>query len=388
MITRSAVVPRLLTRTRVRFAAAIVPLSVLSVSWTLGVAGAGVGPVSAGAPAPSAPAHSGEAPGQSVDVPATLSEQQGVVRPVRIASVAAAGSKLIPGPALAAYQRAATVMDAADEKCGLEWPLVAAIGKAESDHGAANGSTLRVDGVAVPAIVGVPLDGSPGRAAISDTDGGRLDRDRGWDRAVGPMQFIPTTWGVVGVDADGDGQRNPQDIDDAALAAAVYLCSGDEDLSTAAGQRTAVLRYDHSQSYADSVLAIARSYVAGAADPVGAGLAVSPAGQSVSGPRPVNMVRASRRAAKQSPRTRDAGPATRETPSSVISPGKSGAGAPAGGGGTGGDVDKPPPKPSAPLQPVVDLVTTSEAILACTLSGLSGLLEPVRFKACVADRTS
>ena len=50
------------------------------------------------------------------------------------------------------------------------------------------------------------------------------------------MQFIPSTWAVVGVDADGDGERNPQDIDDAALAAAVYLCSGNEDLSTDAGR--------------------------------------------------------------------------------------------------------------------------------------------------------
>ena len=51
------------------------------------------------------------------------------------------------------------------------------------------------------------------------------------------MQFIPSTWSVVGVDADGDAQRNPQDIDDAALATAVYLCSGDDDLATdGAGQ--------------------------------------------------------------------------------------------------------------------------------------------------------
>ena len=45
------------------------------------------------------------------------------------------------------------------------------------------------------------------------------------------MQFIPSTWPVVKVDADGDGKRNPQDIDDAALATAVYLCSGKDNLS-------------------------------------------------------------------------------------------------------------------------------------------------------------
>ncbi len=60
------------------------------------------------------------------------------------------------------------------------------------------------------------------------------------------MQFIPSTWDIVGVDADGDGQKNPQDIDDAALATAVYLCAGTQDLSTTEGQRAAVFSYNHS----------------------------------------------------------------------------------------------------------------------------------------------
>lgn len=50
------------------------------------------------------------------------------------------------------------------------------------------------------------------------------------------------------------------DIDDAALAAAVYLCSGKDDLSTEAGQRSAVYRYNHSQKYVDLVLRITRAY--------------------------------------------------------------------------------------------------------------------------------
>ena len=77
------------------------------------------------------------------------------------------------------------------------------------------------------------------------------------------MQFIPSTWSVVGVDADGDAKRNPQDIDDAALATAVYLCSGPDDLSTDAGQRAAVYRYNHSQSYVDLVLSIMNAYLDG-----------------------------------------------------------------------------------------------------------------------------
>ncbi len=77
------------------------------------------------------------------------------------------------------------------------------------------------------------------------------------------MQFIPSTWSVVGVDADGDAKRNPQDIDDASLATAVYLCSGDDDLATDAGRRSSVFRYNHSEEYVDLVLAFYDAYVAG-----------------------------------------------------------------------------------------------------------------------------
>ena len=77
------------------------------------------------------------------------------------------------------------------------------------------------------------------------------------------MQFIPSTWSVVGVDGDGDGKRNPQDIDDAALATAVYLCSGDEDLSTPPASGSAVYRYNHSQDYVDLVLSIMAAYAEG-----------------------------------------------------------------------------------------------------------------------------
>ena len=117
--------------------------------------------------------------------------------------------------------------------------------------------------MATPGIYGVALDGQNNTKAISDSDAGVYDNDTQWDRAVGPMQFIPSTWQVVGVDADDDASRNPQDIDDAALAAAVYLCSGDGDLSTVAGQRAAVYRYNHSDAYVDLVLKIMNAYLEG-----------------------------------------------------------------------------------------------------------------------------
>ena len=187
----------------------------------------------------------------------------------------------IPPSALAAYQRAETVINTADNSCHISWQLIAAIGRVESDHGRFGVSSLNADGLATPGIFGIALDGSNNTARIMDSDAGLYDSDAKFDRAVGPMQFIPSTWRVVGVDADSDAERNPQDIDDAALAAAVYLCSGSDDLSTLAGQRAAVHRYNHSESYVDLVLSIMAAYldinVAGPNSIVSAGYAVDPA---------------------------------------------------------------------------------------------------------------
>jgi hypothetical protein len=169
----------------------------------------------------------------------------------------------IPAPALSAYQRAAQIIDAADKKCNIPWELLAAIGRVESNHGRADGNTLTAKGVSTPGIYGPELNGRNGTQAITDTDGGQLDKDTVYDRAVGPMQFIPSTWQVVKVDADGDNVRNPQDIDDASLGTAVYLCSGNENLSTRAGQESAVYRYNHNHDYVNLVLRIMEAYAAG-----------------------------------------------------------------------------------------------------------------------------
>lgn len=169
----------------------------------------------------------------------------------------------IPAVAIAAYMRAATVINAADKGCHLDWEILAAIGRVESNHGRFAGSSLDDQGVATPPILGLRLDGTHGTTRIADTDAGEYDGDKRFDRAVGPMQFIPSTWSYVGVDADGDGKRDPQDIQDASLGAAVYLCVGKGDLSTQEGQRAAVYRYNHSQRYVDLVLSIARGYASG-----------------------------------------------------------------------------------------------------------------------------
>lgn len=168
----------------------------------------------------------------------------------------------IPAPALRAYQNAADIMAAAAPSCHLPWSLLAGIGRVESDHGRFGGNTFDAGGTVHPGIIGPALNGV-GVAAISDTDGGRWDGDPVWDHAVGPMQFIPSTWKAVGIDANGDGVADPENIDDAALAAGVYLCAYGTDLSTQAGARTAVFGYNHSAAYVAEVLALAHGYASG-----------------------------------------------------------------------------------------------------------------------------
>jgi Transglycosylase SLT domain len=166
----------------------------------------------------------------------------------------------IPVRALEAYRAAASLVGAADAACHIDWALLAAIGRVESNHARFGGNHLDSAGVAQPGIIGMRLDGTNGTARIMDTDGGRLDRDPIYDRAVGPMQFIPSTWRVVGVDANRDGVKNPQDMTDAATSTAIYLCSGPGDLSRSGDLHGAIMRYNPSESYVRTVTAIADAY--------------------------------------------------------------------------------------------------------------------------------
>jgi Transglycosylase SLT domain len=245
-------------------ATALVPLALLSGAWTTSLTMTG----SANADGRDGHLPDGTTvPDQAIKAPASVSGPgeiaPGVPRGQADRVIADASTNGIPAAALAAYQRAAQVIDTADKGCHIDWTLVAAIGRVESNHGRYGGNTLDSRGVSRPGIYGIPLDGRNGTSRISDSDAGQYDRDPQYDRAVGPMQFIPSTWSVVGVDGDGDGRRNPQDVDDAALATAVYLCSGDEDLSTTKGQESAVYRYNHSREYVDLVLSIMRAYAEG-----------------------------------------------------------------------------------------------------------------------------
>ncbi|HMA47226.1 MAG TPA: lytic murein transglycosylase, partial [Frankiaceae bacterium] len=153
----------------------------------------------------------------------------------------------IPPLVLAAYRAAQRRIGAEQPGCHLGWPVLAGIGRVESDHGRQGGRTLIApDGTVTPTILGPVLDGSAGTAAIPDTDRSTLDGDPRWDRAVGPMQFIPSTWRASGRDGNGDGRADPDNVYDAALAAAGYLCRAGADLRDPARLAAAIRAYNPS----------------------------------------------------------------------------------------------------------------------------------------------
>ncbi|GHG77456.1 lytic transglycosylase domain-containing protein [Streptomyces griseocarneus] len=192
----------------------------------------------------------------------------------------------IPATALAAYKNAEAIAKEKYPSCHIPWQLVAGIGKVESHH-AAMGGRLNPDGTTERQILGPQLTGGE-FAKITDTDGGRWDGDKLYDRAVGPTQFIPSTWVLFGADGNGDGVQDPNNIFDAAAATARYLCSGNKDLTRAADLDKAVLSYNNSREYVNAVLAWMRTYQKGEVGPVpdGPGLPPSPSGNTPAGTQP------------------------------------------------------------------------------------------------------
>ena len=154
----------------------------------------------------------------------------------------------IPPAFAEAYLAAAT-------RCpGLPAPVIAAIGKVESNHGRHGGSSVGPNGIVQPPIIGIPLDGRPGVALIRDTDNGRLDGDPRYDRAVGPFQFIPSTWALY--ERHVGGPRNPHSVTDAVQAVVWHLCPE----GTLTDLEAAIFRYNRSQAYVDKVLDWAERY--------------------------------------------------------------------------------------------------------------------------------
>lgn len=171
-----------------------------------------------------------------------------------------AASRQIPVRAMQAYARTEISQREAQPTCHLRWNTLAGVGSVESAHGTLGGAGL--DGAGVPSkrIIGPPLNGENGTRAIKATkESTALHGDEEWDRAVGPFQFLTSSWEQFGADADSDGKANPHDIDDAALGAANHLCDRERDLSDD-GWVKAVYAYNNSMAYVGKVRGIANSY--------------------------------------------------------------------------------------------------------------------------------
>lgn len=170
----------------------------------------------------------------------------------------------VPAAVRAAYERATELTAVSDPRCGLTWEVLAGVGRVESGH--ASGGRVDDDGATRGRIMGIRLDGSvPGTATIPDSDDGALDGDTEFDRAVGPMQFLPGTWARYGADGNDDGVRDPHNVYDAALAAARYLCAGGGNLAEPPDLLAALFRYNPSVSYGLAVQAWAQAYRTGGA---------------------------------------------------------------------------------------------------------------------------
>lgn len=166
---------------------------------------------------------------------------------------------------LQAHRQAESTLARTTPGCHLSWTLLAAIGEVES-HNARSRNITAIGNVSPP-IYGPVLNGGS-FASISDSDDGRWDGDTRWDRAVGPMQFIPGTWARHGKDGNRDGVANPNNVFDASLSAGGYLCYGGRNLATPAGLTAAIYSYNHSYSYVRNVLSWMRGFAAGTARPV------------------------------------------------------------------------------------------------------------------------
>lgn len=176
----------------------------------------------------------------------------------------------IPPVAYDAYRAAASASSSITPACDVDWQMLAGIGQVESRHGRLDADrTIDTEGLVSPPIRGRPLDGTGGTQTIPDTDAGELDGDATWDRAMGPLQFIPTTWAELGRDGNGDGVADPDNLYDASLTAVAHLCLREPgDYQVRAQLRRALIAYNASGQYADRVLGWMDRYAAQPLDAV------------------------------------------------------------------------------------------------------------------------
>ena len=148
----------------------------------------------------------------------------------------------------AAYQQAADEAPQRVPACtGMTWQILAGVAQVESDQAA--GHQIAADGEITPPIVGPALDGSGTGGNTTVVHDGS-----GYAHALGLFQFLPSTWAADGL--NGRGTAAPPDVQnvfDASLTAAVYLCGTGRDLTQPTQLHDAIYSYNHSDAYVDQV---------------------------------------------------------------------------------------------------------------------------------------
>ncbi|MET8666380.1 lytic transglycosylase domain-containing protein [Streptomyces tendae] len=269
----------------------------------------------------------------------------------------------IPATVLDAYKKAESELRRAKPGCNLPWQLLAAIGKVES--GQARGGRVDANGTTIGRIIGPQLDGN-GFALIKDTDNGVYDGNSSYDNAVGPMQFIPSTWSWAGRDGNGDGKEDPNNVYDAALAAGHYLCRFDWDLSDQADLDRAILSYNNSQDYLNTVLSWLEHYRKGTHEiPDGTGsLPVGRSDDTNAGASPSP----GRTGASTPPKAPGTTPSPGHSPSKPPSSGK-----PTDPGGPSTSPSTPPKDPTPPTETPTPAPTPTDTVHHLENAGTTGL---------------
>lgn len=181
-----------------------------------------------------------------------------VSSPVAIAAVVGGATDTGSPPSAVALREIAAhllpVYRSAAVTCpGLPWQVLAGVGWVESRHG--QGRVDPVTGGVDPPIIGPPLDGRSGFALIRDSS-----QPDGYAHALGPMQFLSTTWArwaTLAPDRPPGAQPDVHNAWDAIFTAARYLCAGADHLDDV---RAALFRYNRSEAYVREVLAKASEY--------------------------------------------------------------------------------------------------------------------------------
>jgi hypothetical protein len=290
----------------------------------------------------------------------------------------------IPTTVLDAYRRARDATNLAQPGCHIPLELLAAIGKVETNH--ARSGRVDTHGTTLTPILGPVLNGNV-FAAIPDTDNASLDGDPTWDRAVGPMQFIPGTWKGWAADGNNDHRADPHNVYDASLAAARYLCAANRDLGTPQGLDEAIYSYNHSTSYRNLVLSWMNTYRNGTIVIPDAPITEPTVAIAAPQPPPVTTVPPSTTTPTTTPPTTTIPPPTSTTPpptttepppTSTTPPPTSTVPPPTTTEPPPTTTAPPPPPPSEPPPPTTETpppTTTSPGLvqgLVCTVTGLLG----------------